>query len=41
MVTMAMTTLLPMVLTHFAPNGQVAEHGQFGGMAQQLLSRFI
>lgn len=40
-VAMAMTTILPMVIQHFAPNGQAAEHSQFGGMAQQLLSRFI
>ena len=38
---MAMATVLPMVLQHFAPNGQVADHSQFGGMAQQLLSRFL
>ena len=38
---MAMATVLPMVLQHFAPNGQVADHSQFSGMAQQLLGRFL
>jgi len=37
----AMSTVLPMVIQHFAPNGQVAGQGEFGGMAQQLLSRFL
>ncbi|WP_263382323.1 YidB family protein [Granulicella arctica] len=42
-VQMAMATILPMVIRHFAPGGQVAPQGegQFGGMAQQLLSRFL
>ncbi|QHN05140.1 DUF937 domain-containing protein [Granulicella sp. WH15] len=38
---MAMTTVLPMVVSHFAPNGEVAGESQFGGLAQQLLSRFL
>ncbi|NYF78906.1 YidB family protein [Granulicella arctica] len=37
----AMSTVLPMVIQHFAPNGQVAGQSEFGGMAQQLLSRFL
>ena len=43
MVQMAMATVLPMVMRHFAPGGQAAPQGQgqFGGMAQQLLSRFL
>lgn len=40
-VKVAMATVLPMVIAHFAPNGQAADHSQFGGMAQQLLSRFL
>ena len=41
MVKIGMATVLPMVIAHFAPNGQAAEPSQFGGMAQQLLSRFL
>ena len=41
MVKIGMATVLPMVIAHFAPNGQAADHSQFGGMAQQLLSRFL
>jgi uncharacterized protein YidB (DUF937 family) len=41
MVKMAMATILPMVIAHFAPNGQAAAPSQFGGMAQQLMSRFL
>jgi uncharacterized protein YidB (DUF937 family) len=37
----AMATVLPMVLQHFAPNGQAADQGEFGGMAQQFLSKFL
>ena len=40
-VTMAMTTLLPMVVQHFAPNGNAAPQSEFGGLAQQLLSRVL
>ncbi len=40
-VQMAMATMLPMVLQHFAPGGQAAPQSQFGGMAQQLLNRFL
>ena len=35
----AVTTLLPMVLQHFAPNGQPASADAFGGLAQQLLGK--
>ena len=38
---MAMASMLPMVIQHFAPNGQAAPQGQFGGLAQQLMSRFL
>ena len=39
--TAAMAAILPMVLQHFAPGGQAAPQSQFGGMAQQLLGRFL
>jgi uncharacterized protein YidB (DUF937 family) len=35
----AVTTLLPMVLQHFAPNGQAAPASAFGGLAEQLLGK--
>jgi uncharacterized protein YidB (DUF937 family) len=37
----AMSTVLPMVLQHFAPNGQAAGEGEFGGVAKQLLGKFL
>ena len=37
----AMAVILPMAMAHFAPGGQPAPQGQFGGMAGQLLSRFL
>jgi uncharacterized protein YidB (DUF937 family) len=40
-VQMAMSTVLPMVLQHFAPNGQAADQGDFGGLAKQLLGKFL
>ena len=40
-VQMALTTILPLVIQHFAPNGQAAPQSAFGGAAQQLLSRFL
>jgi uncharacterized protein YidB (DUF937 family) len=40
-VTMAMTTLLPMVMQHFAPGGQTSSQGAFGGLAQQMLGKFL
>ena len=39
--TIAMATVLPMVMAHFAPGGQPAPQGQFGGLASQLLSKFL
>jgi uncharacterized protein YidB (DUF937 family) len=38
---MAITTLLPIVVAHFAPNGQVAPQSEFGGLASQLLTRLL
>jgi uncharacterized protein YidB (DUF937 family) len=38
---MAIAALLPIVVAHFAPNGQTAPESQFGGLASQLLSRFL
>ncbi len=40
-VQVAMSTVLPMVIQHFAPNGQATSQENFGGLAQQLLSRFV
>lgn len=40
-VQMAMATVLPMVLQHFAPNGQPTGESDFGGLAKQLLGRFL
>jgi|GEM_PF-692376 len=40
-VQMALSTILPMVIRHFAPNGQAAEQSSFGGMATQLLGKFL
>lgn len=40
-VQMALSTILPMVIQHFAPNGQPAEQSSFGSMATQLLGRFL
>ena len=40
-VTMAMTTVLPMVIQHFAGGGTAAPQSEFGGLAQQLLSRLL
>src|SRR5882757_6676623 len=39
-VQMALATILPMVIQHFAPNGQAAPQSSMGSMAQQLLSKF-
>ena len=38
---MALATVLPLVLRHFAPGGQVQGQPQTGGFAQQILSRFL
>jgi uncharacterized protein YidB (DUF937 family) len=40
-VQMALATILPMVVQHFAPNGQAAPQSSLGGMAQQLLGKFL
>ena len=40
-VQMALATILPMVIQHFAPNGQAAPQSSFGGAAQQLLGKFL
>jgi uncharacterized protein YidB (DUF937 family) len=39
--TMAMTTLLPMVIRHFAPGGQPASQSQIGSLASGLLSKIL
>jgi uncharacterized protein YidB (DUF937 family) len=39
-VQMALATVLPMVIQHFAPNGQATPTSSMGSMAQQLLSKF-
>ena len=38
-VSMALATVLPMVVQHFAPNGQATPTSGMGAMAQQLLSK--
>jgi uncharacterized protein YidB (DUF937 family) len=40
-VTAALAVILPMAIQHFAPNGQAPEQSNFGGMAQQLLGKFL
>ena len=37
----ALTTILPMVVQHFAPGGQAAPQSALGGMATQFLGRFL
>jgi uncharacterized protein YidB (DUF937 family) len=37
----ALATVLPMLIQHFAPNGQAAEQGSIGGMAQEFLGKFM
>ena len=39
-VQMALATILPMVIQHFAPNGQAAPINYMGSMAEKLLSKF-
>ena len=39
-VQIALATVLPMVIQHFAPNGHAAE-GSIGSMASQFLGRFL
>jgi len=40
-VTSALAIILPMLIQHFAPNGQPAEQGSMGSLAQQILGKFI
>jgi len=40
-VTSALAVVLPMLIQHFAPNGQPAEQGNMGSLAQQILGKFI
>ena len=40
-VQMAMTTVLPMVVAHFAPGGQAQPQSNFGGLAQQMLGKLL
>jgi uncharacterized protein YidB (DUF937 family) len=40
-VTSALAIILPMVIQHFAPNGQSAESGNFSGLAQQVLGKLL
>ena len=37
----ALATILPMVIQHFAPNGQAAEQGSMSGLAQQFLGKLV
>jgi uncharacterized protein YidB (DUF937 family) len=37
----ALATILPMAIQHFAPNGQAAEQGSLGGLAQQFLVQLM
>jgi uncharacterized protein YidB (DUF937 family) len=37
----ALTTVLPMVLAHVAPNGQAAQPGSLGSLAGSLLQKFL
>jgi uncharacterized protein YidB (DUF937 family) len=39
-VQMALATILPMVIQHFAPNGQATPTSSMGSMAEKLLSKF-
>jgi uncharacterized protein YidB (DUF937 family) len=39
-VTTALATVLPMVVQHFAPNGQATPSTGMGAMAEQLLGKF-
>jgi uncharacterized protein YidB (DUF937 family) len=40
-VQMALAAVLPMVIQHFAPNGQAAPQSSMGSMAESLLSKFV
>jgi uncharacterized protein YidB (DUF937 family) len=37
---MALATILPMVIQHFAPNGQATPTSSMGIMAEKLLNKF-
>ena len=39
-VQMALVTVLPMIIHHFAPNGQATPTSSMGSMAEKLLSKF-
>jgi len=41
MAQMALTTVLPMVMAHVAPNGQAAQPGDMGSLAGALLQKFL
>ncbi|WP_158824468.1 YidB family protein [Granulicella sp. S156] len=36
-----LASVMPMVISHFAPNGQAPEQSQFSGLAGQLMSKFL
>ena len=40
-VSMALATVLPMLMQHMTPNGQVPEQNQLGGLTSGLLSRLL
>jgi uncharacterized protein YidB (DUF937 family) len=40
-VTSALAIILPMVIQHFAPNGESASPGSFSGLAQQVLGKLL
>jgi uncharacterized protein YidB (DUF937 family) len=40
-VSTAMTTILPMVMQHFASGGQAAPQSEFAGLAQQFMGKFL
>ena len=40
-VTSALAIVLPMIIQHFAPNGQPTEQSSFGSLAQQMLGKFL
>ncbi len=40
-VQIAMATILPMIIRHFASNGQATSQSGLGGIAQQVLSKFL
>ena len=40
-VTSALAIVLPMVIQHFAPNGQSAESSSFDGLAQQVFGKLL